>query len=197
VYDHNYLNKNMVALPIGYYTSGVDLVCATPLAATPRGFVRVYVGGLAIETAENMYEGRAFWSYDETPPFAPIALADLTEGAYLIWCTNNLGVLDVVVGGETVDFDYEVAPTANALVTTTDGDLATNDEVSTLPVRRVTLNDLPVALSNGDKSKDCYFSGDSGVTARAIVDIDVGDQLYWMGSQAGYELLDTDVIAFV
>ena len=43
-------------------------------------------------------------------------------------------------------------------------------------------------LGDGVKTTSCYFSGDSGANARAIADIAAGDELYWNGSIAGYEL---------
>lgn len=62
---------------------------------------------------------------------------------------------------------------------------------------QVTVNGLGVNVGDGIKTKDCYFSGDSGTTARAIADIEAGDGLYWNGSIAGYELEDTDLVDII
>lgn len=43
-------------------------------------------------------------------------------------------------------------------------------------------------------TKDFYFSNDGGVTAKAMADIEAGDQLIWNGINAGFELEDTDDI---
>jgi hypothetical protein len=51
-------------------------------------------------------------------------------------------------------------------------------------------------LGDGVKTKDCYFSADSGTTAKTIATIAAGDTLYWVGSVAGFQLAATDVISF-
>ena len=62
---------------------------------------------------------------------------------------------------------------------------------------QVTVNGVGANLGDGVKTKDCYFSGDNGTTARAIADIEAGDQLHWNGSIAGYELETTDLIDII
>ena len=62
---------------------------------------------------------------------------------------------------------------------------------------QVTVNGLGANLGDGVKTKDCYFSGDNGTTARAIADITAGDQLHWNGSIAGFELEDTDLVDII
>ena len=59
---------------------------------------------------------------------------------------------------------------------------------------QILVNGLNVNLSDGAKDQPCYFSADGGTTARAIADIAAGDQLYWMGSIANYELDPTDEV---
>jgi hypothetical protein len=96
------------------------------------------------------------------------------------------------------------ASTANkdmaASVTVADFDLACADTIDATPVNDsyvcVSVNGLAVTLGDGVKTKDCYFSGDSGTTARAIAAIATGDELYWVGSVAGYELDTNDRIDF-
>lgn len=84
--------------------------------------------------------------------------------------------------------------------TTADGDYAgitiTYTPYSDSNVQ-VTVNGLGVNVGDGVKTKDCYFSGDNGTTARAIADIEAGDGLYWNGSIAGYELEDTDLVDII
>lgn len=43
-------------------------------------------------------------------------------------------------------------------------------------------------------SKDFYFSNDGGLTARAMKDIEAGDELYWNGTNAGFDLEPSDDI---
>lgn len=62
---------------------------------------------------------------------------------------------------------------------------------------QVMINGVQASVGNGAKDKDCYFSADGGVTAKAIAAIAAGDKLYWVGSVAGYQLdLATDKIDF-
>lgn len=61
----------------------------------------------------------------------------------------------------------------------------------------VYVNGLEVPVGDGVKTKCCYFSGDSGATARTIANIALGDTLWWVGSVAGYQLAATDSIDFV
>jgi len=87
-----------------------------------------------------------------------------------------------------------------ASVTTADGDVACVTVVTSTPnassyVGANVNGDIP-ELGNGIKTKDCYFSGDSGTTARAFGAVLTGDKLYWNGSIAGYQLAATDRITF-
>lgn len=60
----------------------------------------------------------------------------------------------------------------------------------------VRVNGVGVELGDGVKTKDCYFSGDSGTTARAISAITLGDTLYWNGASV-YALEVSDLIDFI
>jgi len=60
----------------------------------------------------------------------------------------------------------------------------------------VMINGIKAELGSGIKTADCYFSGDSGSTARAIGDIASGDSLYWNGSSV-FTLETSDVIDFI
>jgi len=61
---------------------------------------------------------------------------------------------------------------------------------------RIFVNGIGAELGDGVKTKDCYFTNDAGVTARAIADITAGDDLYWNGASA-YALDNTDVLDIV
>jgi len=60
----------------------------------------------------------------------------------------------------------------------------------------VYVNGLHTSLRE-DKTGACYFSGDSGATARTFANIASGDKVYWHGGNAGYNLESTDVIDLV
>ena len=56
----------------------------------------------------------------------------------------------------------------------------------------VFLNGYLVPLGDGVKTSFCYFSADSGVTARNIADLEAGDALYWNASISGIALDSLD-----
>lgn len=62
---------------------------------------------------------------------------------------------------------------------------------------QITVNGLAANLGDGVKTKDAFFSNDGGTTAKSIADIEAGDELYWNGSIAGFELEDTDLIDII
>lgn len=61
----------------------------------------------------------------------------------------------------------------------------------------VEINGISVEVGNGTKDTAAYFSGDMGVSATTIEEIRAGDQLYWNGSIAGYELEEGDQINLI
>lgn len=77
---------------------------------------------------------------------------------------------------------------------------ATNTTITDIPKTRVRVevNSLEVKVGNGTKTAYCYFSGDSGTTARTYSNVAQGDSLYWNGDVAEYQLNDiTDTITFI
>ena len=85
-------------------------------------------------------------------------------------------------------------------VTTSDGDQATATALASTPAGgsfiEVLVNGIQVNLGNGVKTESCYFSGDSGATARSFANIVSGDTLHWNGTVAGYQLDATDRLDF-
>lgn len=57
----------------------------------------------------------------------------------------------------------------------------------------VRINGIEVNLG-GNRSSECYFSNDNGATARLIANITAGDELFWNGIIAGFELDGLDDI---
>ena len=80
--------------------------------------------------------------------------------------------------------------------TSGDEDLATSSTITNTPVGYVAVfvNGWKYSVGNGVKTKACYFSGDSGSTARAFGAIVAGDELYWNGVIVGTQLISTDTI---
>lgn len=87
-----------------------------------------------------------------------------------------------------------------ALATVSDYDLACSQAIAATPAGdgyvRVLVNGGGVQLGDGTRAAACYFSGDGGLTARAIGSIEALDTLHWVGSIATYQLAPTDVIEF-
>ena len=61
----------------------------------------------------------------------------------------------------------------------------------------VEVNGLSVEVGDGTKDKDAYFSGNNGLVASSIEEIRQGDQLFWNGEIAGYELEIGDEINLI
>lgn len=85
-----------------------------------------------------------------------------------------------------------------ALITTVNGDLACIYEIYDIPVSliRVFLNGLELNVGGKTTPYDCYFSGDSGTTARTSGTEQQGDFLYWNTTVAGYNLDTSDILSF-
>jgi photosystem II stability/assembly factor-like uncharacterized protein len=84
-------------------------------------------------------------------------------------------------------------PALNTLIS---GDLACNKHIIEYPISnvRVKVNGIEVNVGGKNYPYDCYFSGDSGVTARSIGQEIKGDYLYWNNSN--YNLDTNDEIDF-
>ncbi len=87
-----------------------------------------------------------------------------------------------------------------ALATFADGDVAVGSGITATPTGggyvMATVNGKEATVGDGTKvGCDCYFSADGGLTARMLVDVTLGDLLYWNGSVAGYQLATTDRIS--
>jgi len=97
----------------------------------------------------------------------------------------------VDVEGVATDVDNDKAVAAN----TVGNNSATGLTIEHTPFAdsKVTLKINGIEVSYG-MSKDFYFSNDGGLTARAMADIEAGDELYWNGINAGYDLEPSDDI---
>lgn len=105
-------------------------------------------------------------------------------------------VLNELATGITINVSSDKNLTAS--VTTADEQLATVSTVSgeVKGAVQVFVNGIKVSVGNAAKNRDCYFSSDSGVTAKNLLSVQASDELYWMGSIAGYQLDSSDRIDF-
>lgn len=85
-----------------------------------------------------------------------------------------------------------------ASATSSDGDTS-GVSIAAIPsgMVQIFVNGILQELGQGVKTKDCYFSANSGTTAKAIAAIAANDVLYWNGSVAGYQLDTNDKITMV
>lgn len=135
------------------------------------------------------YQVGSHWINVGAAPRRPWICVDNTPGA-AVW------FLISAPGG--------AVPTLNnkqmvALVTTVDGDKATNTTVAVTPAGDCYVlpyvNGVIVGVGDGAKNQEIYFSGDGGTTARLIKDIVAGDTIHWVGSIARYQLDANDRIS--
>ena len=62
----------------------------------------------------------------------------------------------------------------------------------------VLVNGLGLSEADGDRNEAAvYFSNDGGATAKSIANIEAGDELYWNGGIAGFDLTADDVIDII
>jgi hypothetical protein len=171
------------------------------------GEVRVKAAGITESHLNTSVAGNGISGGGGTPL---AVVPDATGGA------NLAKVIDVNVNGVAVKIDDDTVkesgsqlkaatPTAAdkdlPVSTTTTDDDATGVAITKRPAGdravNVYVNGVRVELG-GDKTKDCFFSDDAGITARALSAIDAADTLHWRGSSAGYQLdAATDSIALV
>ena len=116
--------------------------------------------------------------------------------------TNSDGVLDTLARADHIHHapTLTIANKEQTPVATSGDDEDTTLTITETPAIgsyvRVFVNGISYILGNGVKTKDCYFTNDAGVTARAINAIFAGDAFYWNGTIAGFDLSVADRIDF-
>lgn len=147
-------------------------------------------------------------SSSEVTPQMCVSIEEGTVNARTSWRLTNTGTITVGTTSLTFElFATVVAPVPTAqnknmaaLATVSDFDLACNTGIAATPPQDgyvgVTINGVAAVVGDGVKTRDCYFSGDSGTTARSIANIASGDKLHWVGSVAGYQLETDDIVDF-
>ncbi len=117
----------------------------------------------------------------------------LTETRAVLWTVDHgeLVASPTAAGGTPTTANKAMA----ASLTTADFQEACATAIAAKPPNggmvHVLVEGVQQELGDGVRTKDCYFSADAGVTARAIAAIEAGDKLYWVGSVAGFQLATT------
>lgn len=184
-------------------TSGVTRFLAIGQTNATQNGSYIWNGAGAAATRTLDFDSSAEVIDGSVFPVQQGTLADkykkLITNAPIVIGTTNLVFDDFLAAGTTTN------PSINnkfmaASVTAANGDLACATTMAATPANgsyvKVTINGDEPEIGNGVKTKDCYFSGDSGATARAFNAIVATDRLYWNGSIAGYQLAATDKISF-
>jgi phage-related tail fiber protein len=137
-----------------------------------------------------------------------VSIEEGTVNALTSWRLTNTGT--ITIGTTSLTFQLFFSVTSPVLrvsnkvmaasVTSVDFSLACSTALVSTPANGsyiiVSINGKTETLGDGVRTRDCYFSGDGGVTAKAISAIVAGDLLYWVGSVAGYQLDATDIVEF-
>lgn len=177
------------SIPGSKFTSGgiteTQLSPSLPSAFIEGASLEIAADFLDIDYAETNY----------TPATTGIATDVNHLAAHLEGIDDAIGSLQTTTSTPTADNKDMVAS-----VTVADEDQATASTVTTTPFNdsyiRVEVNGSNYVVGDSVKTDDCYFSNDSGTTARASTDIASGDTLHWNGTIAGFELDASDRIDF-
>lgn len=109
---------------------------------------------------------------------------------------NNSGLLYAISGASVPKYQ-----TSFSLNTTGDGSstgLTLSFTASQYSRVEVFVNGHLQILGDGVKNNvDCYFSADSGVSAKNINSLTFGDTLYWNGIYTGFDLSTSDAISII
>jgi hypothetical protein len=108
---------------------------------------------------------------------------------------NGSGELTVVAGSSNPVYDLSISASTTGDSQPT-GALLTSTPNSYSRVQ-VFINGQLQRLGDGITTTDCYFSSDSGVTAKPLNSLSAGDELYWNGLVALFDLSVTDKIDIV
>ena len=151
-----------------------------PLAT---GGVEISANQVAVKLADSSVERGANGINVGLHTNGSIAIKSSAGLAAPIQGNSDLGATPNAVSADAGDtgIDITSAPAASGIV-------------------QVFVNGIPAVVGYGDKTKDCYFSGDAGTTARAIGAIAAGDSLFWNGDTSGngsYALEATDSIDLI
>jgi hypothetical protein len=171
-------------------------------SVTANSFVGVQVGTITV-SSWNLTPG-TYYVVDDS---GTGILAEFTANdAYAISnpvlqaLTSNIGhVLPwrPSIGQTIINVPVQVTQSQLALATTGDYQ-PTGLVMQFTPFKdgtvNVLINGISVVEGDGNRNNEVYFSNDGGLTAKAIIDIEAGDEIYWNGNIAGFDLTNTDTI---
>lgn len=147
-------------------------------------------GGLEINTAKIAVK-KADTSLSSDANGLTVGLH--TDGSIAI--KNAAGLAAPIMGNS----DLGQSPNAVS-ADATDSGLTITSAPAASGIVQVFVNGVPAVVGYGDKTQDCYFSGDNGTTARALGAIAAGDKFFWNGDTTGngsYALAADDIVDFI
>ena len=184
-------------------TLGRIVIESVPTANT---FVGVQIGKVTVSTW-NLVPG-AFYVVDDSGSGEPVLFTTNDAYAYsnpvmqaITETTAQVLPWRPSVGGAPLDTGIEVYQRDLIPLATSGNYAPTGITIDYTPFLNsavdILVNGVGVTEGNGNRNAACYFSADGGATARAIADIEAGDELFWNGDTAGFDLSDTDSIDIV
>ena len=173
---------------------------------TANTFVGVQIGKVTVSTWD-LVPG-AFYVVDDSGTGTPVLFTANDAYAYsnpimqaISSTTAHVLPWRPSVGGAPLDTGIEVYQRDLTPAVTTGNYSATGITITYTPFGDgavdILVNGVGVSEGNGVLTADCYFSNDGGVTAKTNANIEAGDELYWNGDIAGYELSTSDTIDIV
>lgn len=116
-------------------------------------------------------------------------------GAGIVYDRNVDRIKINLTGGVSTRANKDMSPLATVGDNAPTGLLVAETPVGGTAIQ-VFVGPLAADVGDGDVLKDCYFGNLPGI-AKAFPDVVVGDQLYWNGVLARYDLAPTDRVDFV
>lgn len=173
---------------------------------TANTFVGVQLGKVTV-SSWNLVPG-AFYVVDDSGTGVPALFTTNDAYAYsnpvmqaITETTAHVLPWRPSVGGAPLDTGVEVYERDLTPFETSGNYSATGITITYTPFLDsavdILVNGVGVSEGNGVRTAACYFSGDGGATARLISNIQAGDELYWNGDIAGFDLSNTDTIDIV
>lgn len=160
------------------------------------GSIMPIIGGIPIPVGDAVKTEASYWSRDSGT--TALALSALQIGDELYWNGSIAGdELDSTIKGSLLfgksisgSKIFKELPHLVALEATTADEEYSGITLSETPegVVMVVIGSLFIPVGDAVKTEAAYWSRDSGVTALSISALQAGDQLYWNGSIAGFEL---------
>lgn len=196
--------SNLIIPHVGWIVNYIPttIAPATTAAAAKTTPVDADLIGIVDSAASNVLK-KVTWSNIRATLkayFDTLYQAVLVSGTNIktINSQSILGAGNIVISGGVGSSPSINDEDISALVTDSDGDPATATGITGVPVGKVKLfvNGTRRICGNGVKTKDYYWSTDSGVTALAMNAVVQGAIPYWNGSVSGFQLATTDTITF-